>query len=248
MPDMPDRGHPAHQQPHGQPNQLEWPSPADRTRPGVANYGGPVYQEPPGWGRQQRQSAPPHPHRQAPGNFSGDDRQPSSQFRDRGFGRGYGDDHSQNPSQSQRPGPGQGQGDWGTQPYYGGYGYDFQGQGFGGQAQGYPNPGFGSRRGAQRGPHAGKGPKRSDERIQDDVSRLLTEHGQIDASNVEVAAHDGEVTLSGTVDSRFAKRTAEDIAESVPGVKDVHNRLTIQRSGSDQSQPGSAQPPTQTVH
>lgn len=173
-------------------------------------------------------------------------------------------------SSAQRRGQGQQQEDWGTQPYYGGYGYDFKGEGFGGWAQGYPNPGFGSQnqpqsgggsgQGSQQsasggrqsgqsghGPHTGKGPKRSDERIQDDVVQRLTEHGHLDASNVDVQVSDGEVTLSGTVDSRSAKRMAEDVAESVSGVKDVHNRLTIQQ-GQQGQQSGQQSQQAQTVH
>ena len=38
----------------------------------------------------------------------------------------------------------------------------------------------------------------------------------------------GEVVLSGTVDSRYSKRLAEDIAESVMGVSNVQNNLRVQ--------------------
>jgi hypothetical protein len=34
-----------------------------------------------------------------------------------------------------------------------------------------------------------------------------------------------EVTLTGAVEDRRGKRLAEDIAESVPGVNEVHNQL-----------------------
>lgn len=80
------------------------------------------------------------------------------------------------------------------------------------------------------GPHAGRGPQgyvRSDERIEAEVCERLTRHGRIDASDVEVSVKDGEVTLAGTVGSRRMKRMAEDVAESVMGVVDVHNRLQI---------------------
>ena len=49
----------------------------------------------------------------------------------------------------------------------------------------------------------------------------------LDAAEIEVEVKDGEVTLSGTVDSREAKRHAEDVAEQATGVKDVHNRLRV---------------------
>jgi len=77
----------------------------------------------------------------------------------------------------------------------------------------------------------GKGPKgytRSDDRIREDVSDKLSD-GYLDASDIEVTVLSGEVTLQGTVHDKLAKRLAEDIAEDVRGVKDVHNHLTIRR-------------------
>jgi osmotically-inducible protein OsmY len=52
-------------------------------------------------------------------------------------------------------------------------------------------------------------------------------HGQLDASDIEVAVENGDVTLEGSVEDRRMKRLAEDIAASVPGVDDVHNRLRL---------------------
>lgn len=92
------------------------------------------------------------------------------------------------------------------------------------------------------GTHAGKGPKgyqRSDERIKEEVSEALSRHGDVDASEVEVAVKDGEVTLTGTVDSREAKRAAEQAAEDCDGVKDVHNQLRVQAATNDRHQSGS---------
>jgi len=82
------------------------------------------------------------------------------------------------------------------------------------------------------GPFTGRGPRgyqRSDDRIKEDVCDRLTQHGQIDASDVEVGVENCEVTLSGTVDSREAKRRAEDVADSVQGVREVHNQLRVQQ-------------------
>jgi hypothetical protein len=82
----------------------------------------------------------------------------------------------------------------------------------------------------RQGEHTGRGPKgyaRSDERIAEEVNERLTRHGQLDASDIEVRVENGEVTLSGSVDSRRSKRLAEDAVETVWGVRDVHNRLTI---------------------
>jgi osmotically-inducible protein OsmY len=80
------------------------------------------------------------------------------------------------------------------------------------------------------GTHRGRGPKgyrRSDERIREDVCQLLTDDPRIDASDIEVTTENCEVTLSGTVHARDDKRQAEDLAESVSGVRDVHNRLSV---------------------
>jgi hypothetical protein len=44
---------------------------------------------------------------------------------------------------------------------------------------------------------------------------------------VEIVVVNGEVTLQGSVNDRWAKRTAEDLAESVWGVKEVHNQLRV---------------------
>lgn len=83
-----------------------------------------------------------------------------------------------------------------------------------------------------RGPNTGHGPKgyrRSDERIREDVCERLTAHGALDARQIELRVEDGEVTIEGTVEDRRGKRLAEDIAASVTGVEDVHNRLRLER-------------------
>ena len=80
------------------------------------------------------------------------------------------------------------------------------------------------------GPHRGRGPKgysRSAERIREDVSDRLTDDPHLDASDIEVAVDGTEVTLNGTVDSRTAKRRAEDQADDVTGVTHVQNNLRV---------------------
>lgn len=81
--------------------------------------------------------------------------------------------------------------------------------------------------------HRGRGPKgyrRSDERIREDVSDRLAEDPYVDASDIEVGVANGEVTLTGTVDSRQARRRAEDIAESVSGVSYVQNNIRVRQA------------------
>jgi osmotically-inducible protein OsmY len=101
---------------------------------------------------------------------------------------------------------------------------------FRGQVAGHGTDATGGTRSLNRGPHHGKGPvgfQRSDERIKETACEALTDHGDIDASHIEVSVKAGEVTLSGTVEDRRTKRLAEDCVEAVPGVKDVHNQLRI---------------------
>ncbi len=76
-----------------------------------------------------------------------------------------------------------------------------------------------------RGP---KGYKRSDERIREDVSERIA-RSAIDADEVEVKVEGAEVTLTGSVASRWDKRMLEDIAEDVFGVEEVHNHLRTRR-------------------
>jgi len=84
--------------------------------------------------------------------------------------------------------------------------------------------------------HRGRGPKnyqRSDDRIYDDVCDRLSDDHHVDASDIEVSVSDREVTLSGEVDSKQAKRQAEDCADSCSGVEHVQNNLRVQKSQSN---------------
>jgi osmotically-inducible protein OsmY len=99
------------------------------------------------------------------------------------------------------------------------------------------------------GPHTGRGPsgwRRSDDRISEDVNERLQRHGQIDASSIIVGVKEGEVTLSGSVNSRLEKRMAEDVAESCSGVREVHNNLRVIPQNQIQSGFQSSQQPQQT--
>lgn len=80
------------------------------------------------------------------------------------------------------------------------------------------------------GPHRGKGPKnynRSAERIKEDASDRLAKDSLVDASNIELQVKDNELVLSGTVDTRFEKRRAENLVENVSGIKNVQNNLRV---------------------
>lgn len=79
----------------------------------------------------------------------------------------------------------------------------------------------------------GRGPKnwkRSDESIRDQVCHALEVEPRIDASEIEVDVKDGIVTLRGNIHDRPAKRIAEDTIDYLPGVLDVQNQLTVDKS------------------
>jgi osmotically-inducible protein OsmY len=91
---------------------------------------------------------------------------------------------------------------------------------------------LGEHRGEHHGEHRGRGPrnyKRSDERIHDDVNDRLTDDAWLDAQDIEVKVKDREVTLTGKVRDRAAKRRAEILAEQVSGVDNVQNNLRVDR-------------------
>ncbi len=124
----------------------------------------------------------------------------------------------------------------GTRP--GSFPYDYDARRAGGMPTGEDRTRYGGGPGYERearrpsGPHVGKGPKnyqRSNERILEDVNERLTRHGDIDATDIEVRVENGEVWLTGMVENRQQKRLAEDVADSVAGVRDVHNELRIQQ-------------------
>jgi len=94
------------------------------------------------------------------------------------------------------------------------------------------------RRAADRrvsGEHRGKGPKgytRSDDRIREDVHDRLADDPYVDASDIEVKVENGDVVLTGDVYDREQKRRAEDIIESISGVRNVENRIHVQHEHS----------------
>ena len=100
------------------------------------------------------------------------------------------------------------------------------------------------------GTFTGRGPRnyqRSDDRIREDICERLTEHSHLDPSDVDIRVQNGDVTLEGTVNDRWSRRTAEDLAEGVWGVKVVHNMLRIvsepqEARRDDQRQPGQPEP------
>lgn len=87
------------------------------------------------------------------------------------------------------------------------------------------------------GRYSGYGPRnytRSDSRIQEDLCERLTEAPDIDPSDIEVRVSEGTVTLEGSVEERWMKHRAEDLADGCGGVRSVENRIRVKsRQGQD---------------
>ena len=92
--------------------------------------------------------------------------------------------------------------------------------------------------------YSGRGPKdyrRGDDRIREEICDIFTDDPRLDASEVFVKVEGSEVTLTGSVATREQKRRAEELAERIRGVNDVHNQIRVMRgetaSGTQASQP-----------
>ena len=90
---------------------------------------------------------------------------------------------------------------------------------------------YGSERTEARVDHRGKGPrgfKRSDERYQEIACEILTEDPRIDAHDVDVHVQEGELLLTGFVESRRTKFLIEDLLANALDCE-ITNRLQIRR-------------------
>jgi osmotically-inducible protein OsmY len=83
---------------------------------------------------------------------------------------------------------------------------------------------------SRQGLYAGRGPKGwtlSDSRLIDAVSDRLMEDRLLDATEIEVAADAGVVTLTGEVPGASDVAHAEMLTRQTAGVRDVVNRLSF---------------------
>lgn len=74
-----------------------------------------------------------------------------------------------------------------------------------------------------------RGYRRPDESLAREIHEILTKDPELDATEIEVEVEGGAVTLTGEVESSDAKLLAEELVESTPGVREIHNRLRIAR-------------------
>ncbi|MDQ3399039.1 MAG: BON domain-containing protein, partial [Deinococcota bacterium] len=80
------------------------------------------------------------------------------------------------------------------------------------------------------GPYTGMGPKAYEsagDPLGQEAALRLTQHGQVDASNIEITIDNGAVLLEGTVVSEEVKSLAEEAIRSLEGVGDVQNLLEV---------------------
>ena len=61
-----------------------------------------------------------------------------------------------------------------------------------------------------------------------EVASRLTQHGQVDASNIEITVENGDVLLEGTVADEETKRLVGEAIQTVPGVNQIENMLQVQ--------------------
>jgi osmotically-inducible protein OsmY len=98
--------------------------------------------------------------------------------------------------------------------------------------------------------YRGRGPlnyTRSDERIREDLNERLTDADDLDASGITVEVSNGVATLSGSVEERWMKHRAEDLADSCSGVRDVRNQIQVKSSAQRASTYSSAGTTTDTM-
>ena len=67
-----------------------------------------------------------------------------------------------------------------------------------------------------------------DERIREEINDKIAGE-RLDLWDIQVAVEDGEVTLSGTVDSGEMKTLVEELCDRVRGVTEVTNLLRVAR-------------------
>lgn len=71
--------------------------------------------------------------------------------------------------------------------------------------------------------------RRPDAALAQELQEILTKDPELDATEIEVEVEGGAVTLRGVVDSTDARLLAEELVESVAGVREVHNNLKVVR-------------------
>lgn len=71
----------------------------------------------------------------------------------------------------------------------------------------------------------------SDAQIRDEVAQRINERSELRFDNIGVQSSHHDVYLSGLVDTGSESATAEEIARSVPAVRNVYNGLALNGGG-----------------
>jgi hyperosmotically inducible periplasmic protein len=74
--------------------------------------------------------------------------------------------------------------------------------------------------------------QRKDDQIVRDVDGMIKKNSDLKKADIEVRADNGIVTLTGEAPSLETSVRASEVASRVPGVRAVHNQLTVDRQGS----------------
>ncbi len=93
----------------------------------------------------------------------------------------------------------------------------------------------------QRTSHRGRGPRnavRGDHLIAEEINERLMHDERVDASEILLSVEDGVVTLTGEVPERRMKHLAEDIADSVRGVRELRNVIRVDNGDKSFGSPG----------
>lgn len=77
--------------------------------------------------------------------------------------------------------------------------------------------------------------------LQNDVTAALERSDGLDSA-LSVSAHEGVVTLAGSVDDEVDVVAAQDIAEGVPGVTGVEVEIALRHQRDEGSQAGAVDP------
>jgi hypothetical protein len=85
---------------------------------------------------------------------------------------------------------------------------------------------------------------KSDEMLADAVHKRLSDDARTNAMRIKVDAREGVVRLTGEVVDTKERDTAATVAQHVPGVRDVQNRLEVTRAGAPA--PGTSAIPERT--
>jgi hypothetical protein len=103
------------------------------------------------------------------------------------------------------------------------------------QAQRFPESGVNRDQRGLPGIGDSRPPIAGDDRIREIISDRLNDDPAVDARDINVLVHHGQVTLAGTVDNDDSKSRAERLADSTPGIMRVESRLRV-RPGEEENQ------------